>query len=116
VQQVEGEHRVVTRATGRGGLGVGQARPQLRLRLRLRQQRQLLAGHGDHVGRHAGGQHLPCGWRQQGSGLPLDTSNFVGHAENTGSNCSLVRQGLGIGALMDDIARISPVDRKLQAA
>ena len=41
-------------------------------------------------------------------GLPLETANVVCDAENTGSNWSLVRQGLGIGALMDDIARDTP--------
>lgn len=41
-------------------------------------------------------------------GLPLETSNFSCYAENTGSNWALVRQGLGIGAMMDDIARGMP--------
>ena len=41
-------------------------------------------------------------------GLPLEASNFVCYADNTSSNWSLVRQGLGIGAMRDDIARDMP--------
>lgn len=41
-------------------------------------------------------------------GLPLAASNFVCYAENTMTNWSLVRHGLGIGPMMDDIARTMP--------
>ena len=40
--------------------------------------------------------------------LPLATRNFVCYAQNTLSNWSLVRHGLGIGAMMDDLARDMP--------
>jgi DNA-binding transcriptional LysR family regulator len=46
-------------------------------------------------------------------GLPLDAGNFVCYAENTLSNWQLVRQGLGIGAMMDDIARDMPDMRRV---
>ena len=62
------------------------------------------ARHG-FVGADRSGRYL--GFLRQ-HGLPLDTSNFVCYAENTASNWSLVRQGLGIGAMMDDIARDMP--------
>jgi len=58
------------------------------------------ARHG-FVGSDRSGRYLE--YLQQ-HGLPLNTSNFVCYAENTGSNWSLVRQGLGIGVMMDDIA------------
>lgn len=41
-------------------------------------------------------------------GLPLEPANFSCYAENTMANWALVRQGLGIGAMMDDIARGTP--------
>lgn len=41
-------------------------------------------------------------------GLPLDVSSFACYAESTLSNWSLVRHGLGIGPMMDDIARDTP--------
>ncbi len=41
-------------------------------------------------------------------GLPLAATNFVCYAENTLSNWSLVRHGLGIGPMMDEIARDMP--------
>ncbi len=62
------------------------------------------ARHG-FVGADRSGRYLEY-LRQHG--LPLDPSNFVCYAENTSSNWSLVRQGLGIGAMMDDIARDMP--------
>ncbi len=62
------------------------------------------ARHG-FVGMDRSGRYLEY-LRQHG--LPLDTANFVCYAENTSSNWSLVRQGLGIGAMMDDIARDMP--------
>ncbi|HEU4457796.1 MAG TPA: LysR family transcriptional regulator [Methylibium sp.] len=37
-------------------------------------------------------------------GLPLQAANFACYAENTLSNWSLVRSGLGIGPMMDEIA------------
>ena len=62
------------------------------------------ARHG-FVGSDRSGRYL--GYLQQ-HGLPLEAANFVCYAENTGSNWSLVRQGLGIGAMMDDIACTMP--------
>ncbi len=44
----------------------------------------------------------------QQHGLPLDISNFVCYAENTASNWALVRHGLGIGPMMDEMARELP--------
>ncbi len=41
-------------------------------------------------------------------GLPLGPSNFVCYAENTMMNWALVRQGLGIGPMMDEIACAMP--------
>ncbi len=41
-------------------------------------------------------------------GLALEASNVSCHAENTMANGSLVRQGLGIGATMDDIVHTLP--------
>lgn len=41
-------------------------------------------------------------------GLPLGNDNFSCYAENTMTHWSLVRQGLGIGAMMDEIARGAP--------
>lgn len=41
-------------------------------------------------------------------GLPVETSNFSCYAENTLSSWSLVCQGLGIGPMMDEIARATP--------
>jgi DNA-binding transcriptional LysR family regulator len=41
-------------------------------------------------------------------GLPLEASNFSCHAENMVSNWALVRAGLGIGPMMDDIAERDP--------
>ena len=37
-------------------------------------------------------------------GLPLETSNFSCYADNTMANWSLLRHGLGIGPMMEDIA------------
>ncbi len=62
------------------------------------------ARHG-FVGSDRSGRYLEM-LRQHG--LPLETANFVCYAENSASNWSLVRQGLGIGAMMDDIARDMP--------
>jgi DNA-binding transcriptional LysR family regulator len=41
-------------------------------------------------------------------GLQLDEANFSCYAENSMTGWSLVRRGLGIGAMMDDIARDTP--------
>jgi len=62
------------------------------------------ARHG-FVGTDRSGRYLAY-LRQHG--LPLEPSNFVCFAENTSSNWSLVRQGLGIGPMMVDIARDTP--------
>jgi DNA-binding transcriptional LysR family regulator len=54
------------------------------------------------VGSDRSGRYL--GYLRQ-HGLPLETSNFSCYADNTMANWSLVRHGLGIGPMMDDIAR-----------
>jgi DNA-binding transcriptional LysR family regulator len=41
-------------------------------------------------------------------GLPLTTANFPLYSENSVTAWELVRQGLGIGAMMDDVARLTP--------
>lgn len=41
-------------------------------------------------------------------GLLVETTNFSCYAENTLSHWSLVRQGMGIGPMMDEIARETP--------
>ncbi|WP_371879573.1 LysR family transcriptional regulator [Nannocystis punicea] len=41
-------------------------------------------------------------------GLPLTTTNFPLYSENSVTAWELVRQGLGIGAMMDDVARLTP--------
>lgn len=41
-------------------------------------------------------------------GLPVETGNFTCYAENTLSSWSLVQQGLGIGAMMNEIASATP--------
>ncbi len=41
-------------------------------------------------------------------GLPLSEANFSCYADNSVAHWSLVRQGLGIGAMMDEIARDTP--------
>lgn len=41
-------------------------------------------------------------------GLPLTAANFALYSENSVTAWELVRQGLGIGAMMDDIARLTP--------
>ncbi len=63
------------------------------------------AVHHPFVGSDRSGRYL-AHLRQHG--LALDTSNFSCYAENTMANWSLVRQGLGIGAMMDDIAQTMP--------
>lgn len=63
------------------------------------------AGRHRFVGGDRAGRYLEY-LRQHG--LPLGPDNFSCHAENTMTNWSLVRQGLGIGAMMDEIAREVP--------
>lgn len=41
-------------------------------------------------------------------GLPLNESNFSCYADHSLAHWALVRQGLGIGAMMDEIARDTP--------
>lgn len=41
-------------------------------------------------------------------GLPLTTANFPLYSENSVTSWALVREGLGIGAMMDDVARQTP--------
>ena len=44
----------------------------------------------------------------QQHGLPVTEANFSCHAEHSVASWSLVRAGMGIGAMMDDIARQTP--------
>lgn len=49
-------------------------------------------------------------------GLPLTTANIPLYSENSVTAWELVRQGLGIGVMMDDVARLTPgVVRVLEA-
>lgn len=57
------------------------------------------------VGFERNGQYLA--YLQQ-HGLPVTQANFSCHAEHSVANWALVRQGMGIGAMMDDIARQMP--------
>ena len=57
------------------------------------------------VGSDRAGRYL--GYLRQ-HGLPLSDANFSCYAENTMAHWALVRQGLGIGAMMVDIARATP--------
>ncbi|OSZ76058.1 LysR family transcriptional regulator [Hydrogenophaga sp. IBVHS1] len=57
------------------------------------------------VGADRSGQYLAY-LRQHG--LPLSEANFSCYAEHSMASWSLVRHGLGIGAMMDDIARDTP--------
>lgn len=41
-------------------------------------------------------------------GLPLSEQNFSAYAENSHTGWALVRQGLGIGAMMDEVAQRDP--------
>jgi DNA-binding transcriptional LysR family regulator len=41
-------------------------------------------------------------------GLPLTTAHFPVHSESSVSGWALVREGLGIGVMMDDVARQTP--------
>ena len=54
----------------------------------------------DRAGRFLG--HL------QRHGLPITEAGFCGYADHSVAYWALVRQGLGIGAMMDDIARDDP--------
>ncbi|WP_425258849.1 LysR family transcriptional regulator [Rubrivivax sp. RP6-9] len=57
------------------------------------------------VGMNRAGRYLAF---LQQHGLPLQASNFSCYADNTLSNWSLVRSGLGIGPMMDEIAAMAP--------
>jgi DNA-binding transcriptional LysR family regulator len=57
------------------------------------------------VGADRSGQYLAY-LRQHG--LPLSEANFSCYAEHSVASWSLVRQGMGIGAMMDEIARETP--------
>lgn len=41
-------------------------------------------------------------------GLPLTEANFSCYVDHTEAHWALVRRGLGIGAMMDDVARLTP--------
>ena len=57
------------------------------------------------VGSDRSGQFL--GYLRQ-HGLPLTAANFSCYVDHTAAHWALVRQGLGIGAMMDDVARVTP--------
>jgi DNA-binding transcriptional LysR family regulator len=57
------------------------------------------------IGSDRAGRYL--GYLRQ-HGLPLVTANFTCYAENTMAHWALVRQGLGIGVMMVEIARATP--------
>lgn len=57
------------------------------------------------VGSDRGGQYL--GFLQR-HGLPLTDANFSCYADHSVTSFELMRKGLGIGAMMDDIARDVP--------
>jgi len=57
------------------------------------------------VGSDRSGQFL--GYLRQ-HGLPLTEANFSCYVDHTEAHWALVRQGMGIGAMMDDIARVTP--------
>jgi DNA-binding transcriptional LysR family regulator len=63
------------------------------------------AAHLAFVGADRSGQYLAY-LRQHG--LPLSEANFSCYAEHSVASWSLVRQGMGIGAMMDEIARDTP--------
>lgn len=57
------------------------------------------------IGSDRSGQYL--GYLQQ-HGLPLTEANFCSYADHSVANWALVQHGLGIGAMMDEIARATP--------
>jgi DNA-binding transcriptional LysR family regulator len=63
------------------------------------------ATHHSFVGSDRSGQFLAY-LRQHG--LPLSEANFSCYADHSMAHWSLVRHGMGIGAMMDDIARETP--------
>lgn len=63
------------------------------------------AAHLAFVGSDRSGQYL--GYLRQ-HGLTLSEANFSCYAEHSVASWSLVRQGMGIGAMMDEIARDTP--------
>ena len=63
------------------------------------------AAHLAFVGADRSGQYLTY-LRQHG--LPLSEANFSCYAEHSVASWSLVRQGMGIGAMMEEIARDTP--------
>jgi len=63
------------------------------------------AAHLAFVGADRSGQYLAY-LRQHG--LPLSEANFSCYAEHSVASWSLVRQGMGIGAMMDEIAHETP--------
>lgn len=63
------------------------------------------AAHLDFVGGDRSGQFLSY---LRLHGLPLSESNFSCYADHSVAHWPLVRQGMGIGAMMDDIAQGTP--------
>jgi DNA-binding transcriptional LysR family regulator len=63
------------------------------------------AAHLPFVGSDRSGQYL--GYLRQ-HGLPLSEANFSCYADHSVAHWALVRQGMGIGAMMDEIAVATP--------
>ena len=63
------------------------------------------AVNAEFVGSDRNGQYLAY-LRQYG--LSLSEDNFTCYADHTAAHWALVRQGMGIGAMMDEIARETP--------
>lgn len=57
------------------------------------------------VGSDRGGHYLAY---LRAHGLPVDSASFTCHAENSTVQWALVRQGLGIGFMLDEIAAATP--------
>lgn len=63
------------------------------------------AAHLPFVGSDRSGQYL-AHLRQHG--LPVSETSFSCYVDHTEAHWALVRQGLGIGAMMDEVARLTP--------
>jgi DNA-binding transcriptional LysR family regulator len=59
----------------------------------------------DFIGMDRSGRYLE---HLRAHGLPVTTANFPLYSENSVTAWALVRSGLGIGAMMDDVARLTP--------
>ncbi len=63
------------------------------------------AAHLPFVGSDRAGQYLAY---LQRHGLPVTEANFTAYADHTVAHWALVRQGMGIGAMMEEIAQDTP--------